>query len=470
MTRLFVADCGRSLLTRHADRGKERYRRAGITATAALISQGLAIIISLASVPLTAAYLGKERYGVWLTISSLLTWMAMTDFGLAGPALVSLIGDANGRDDRGLAREYVASAFWCLVVVTSLIGLIAGVAFAHIPWRAVFRVSEAISTNELKLTCALAVASFVLTLPLNMLQSIYSGYQDGFIANIWAIISNSLSLLSLIVVTRFRGGLPLLILVVFGSRLLVSSVNGVYVYCWQYPWLFPRPSAIRLNRVKHLLVLGSKYMVSQISSLGIYQSQPMIITQILGPAQVPLFVISQKIVTLASSLVYTATSPLIPAYSEAAARSDWTWIHTTLKKALFISLMIGLPLTAAAGFAARPLMRLWIGGGSVPSPFLVLWLSIYTLTSIAVFSPGNVLVALGRMGILAVSVTLCALATVGLSIEFAHWWGISGIAFAMSISTVVFMGGSQFYTAYRLLSEGRRQRAHIEPLKEVVPC
>ena len=50
--------------------------------------------------PLTVHYLGAERYGVWLTISSLLTWMSMTDFGLAGNALVNVLAEASGKDDQ----------------------------------------------------------------------------------------------------------------------------------------------------------------------------------------------------------------------------------------------------------------------------------------------------------------------------------------------------------------------------------
>src|SRR5271168_4802514 len=103
----------RSLLTKvHADRGLERYRRAGITAYASFLSKALTIIISFASVPLTVHYLGAERYGVWLTISSLITWLSMTDFGLAGNALVNVLAEASGRDDREGAQHYAASAFW----------------------------------------------------------------------------------------------------------------------------------------------------------------------------------------------------------------------------------------------------------------------------------------------------------------------------------------------------------------------
>jgi hypothetical protein len=94
---------GAFFLKKSTDRGRERYRRASITASTSFLSKALTILISFVSVPLTVHYLGTERYGIWLTMSSLLTWMAMTDFGLAGNALVNVISEADGMDDRKLA-------------------------------------------------------------------------------------------------------------------------------------------------------------------------------------------------------------------------------------------------------------------------------------------------------------------------------------------------------------------------------
>src|SRR6516225_11631836 len=89
-----------------ADPGRERYRRAGMTASTSYLAKGLTILMSFVSVPLTVHYLGAERYGVWLTISSLLFWVALTDFGLAGYALVNVVSATVGKGDRVSARHY----------------------------------------------------------------------------------------------------------------------------------------------------------------------------------------------------------------------------------------------------------------------------------------------------------------------------------------------------------------------------
>ena len=66
----------KTLFTRSsADPGRERYRRAGMTASTSYMAKGLTLVMGFVSVPLTVHYLGAERYGVWLTISSLLLWV-----------------------------------------------------------------------------------------------------------------------------------------------------------------------------------------------------------------------------------------------------------------------------------------------------------------------------------------------------------------------------------------------------------
>jgi O-antigen/teichoic acid export membrane protein len=276
----------------NGDRGLERYRRVCISASTSFLSKALTIVISFMSVPLTVHYLGAERYGVWLTISSLMTWMALTDFGLAGNAVINVIAESDGKDDRELAGEYAASAFWALVAISAVLALALASTFHLIPWRAVFRVSAAVSTHELHLACALALLVFAFTMPLNISSSIYSAYQDGFVSNMWSMASNILALAGLLVVTQLRGGLPALIIGTSGPRLLVNIANITYLFASRYPWLCPALSAVRWTRIERLLSLGGKYIVTQLASLGIYQSQPLIITQLLGPSNVTIFVVT----------------------------------------------------------------------------------------------------------------------------------------------------------------------------------
>jgi O-antigen/teichoic acid export membrane protein len=453
----------KALFTRSSlDRGRERYRRAGMTASTSFIAKALTILISFVSVPLTMHYLGAERYGVWLTISSLLVWMSMTDFGLAGNALVNVLAEAHGNDDLESARHYTASAFWALMTIALSLGVIFLAAFHFIAWRAVFRVSAATSNQELLLTCALVLTFFVMNVPLSLLPSVYSGYQDGFLWNVWAIITNVVALISLIIVTRFHGGLPQLVIALSGTRVLVGLANAHHAFFRRYRWLKPTPAAVRWTCIRRLLKLGGKYMVTQLSGLGINQSQPMIITQMLGPAQVMVFVVAQKIITLPVDLAYMATVPFISAFGEAKARNDWNWIKAAYKRTASASILCGIPVMLAIAASCKFLIRIWAGAAAVPDWPLIAWLCIYTFVGVALMTAGQLLCGLERVDALAISIFLCAVGCVTLGVLFSRWWGLGGVALAMAVSKIVTFWPIQLYEVRRIFRSSREMQP-VEP-------
>lgn len=442
------------LTTSSANRGRERYRRAGITASSSFIAKALNILISFLSVPLTIHYLGSERYGVWLTISSLLTWMMLTDFGLSGNALVNVLAESSGKDDTETAREYASSAFWVLSCISLVSGAAAAISFHWISWQAVFRVSNAVSVHELNAACAMTLAIFILGFPLSLQYSVYSAYQDGYLANIWSISTNACSLLALVVVSRFHGGLPQLIFAVSGTRTLIAIVNNIYLFR-RYRWLVPYPSAVRWSCIQRLFKLGGKYMVTQLAALGIYQSQPMIITQMLGPASVVIFVVSYKVITLPMDLIYMATQPFIAAFGEAKARGDWKWIRSAYRNATWASAGIGFSLVALMALISKPLIRIWASASAVPTTAFILWLSIYVMIGIALMPTNQLLSGLERVTPLAISTTLCAVGVVIGGILLAHGHGLVGLAMAMAFSKLVTFWPIQLYEVRRIFRESR---------------
>jgi O-antigen/teichoic acid export membrane protein len=407
--------------------------------------------MSFVSVPLTVHYLGAERYGVWLTISSLMLWVALTDFGLAGNALVNVLSETVGNDDRVSARHYTASAFWALITIALVIGMVFMAAFHFIPWRAVFRLSDATSTQELESTCALVLTLFVINLPLSLLRSLYNAHQDGYLANIWGIASGVVSLLGLIVVTHFHGGLPQLVVAISGVPALVLLANAYHAFVRRYPWLAPAPSAVRWTCIRRLLKLGGKYMIMQLAALGIYQSQAMIITQMLGPSKVVIFVVAYKVMALPVDLAYMGTVPFISAFGEAKARRDWNWIKRAFKNGTFASVALGMPLAAALALVAKPLILIWAGPSAVPDPYLILSLFFYTAFGVSQVMAQQLLCGVERVEPLLISIVFCAIGCVVLGILFAPWWGLGGVAFAMSASVLITLWPIQFYEVRRIL-------------------
>jgi O-antigen/teichoic acid export membrane protein len=290
---------------------------------------------------------------------------------------------------------------------------------------------------------------------LSIQYSIYSAYQDGFLSNAWGIATNMCSLLALVIVTHFHGGLPQLVLALSGTRTCLACLNLCYLFFKRYRWLMPVPSAVRWHCVRRLFKLGMKYLGTQLGALGIYQSQPMIITQILGPAEVMIFVIAQKVITLPLDVVFLATAPFVPAFGEARARNDWRWIKSAYRNATLASMAIGLPVMLLIAVIAKPLIRVWAGPAAVPDTSLILWLSAYNLLGLVLIVTGQLLIGVERVTALAVSLVLCALTTIAFGIGFGRGIGLSGVAMAMAVGKVITLWPIQLWTIREIFILGK---------------
>jgi len=208
--------------------------------------------------------------------------------------------------------------------------------------------------------------------------------------------------------------------------------------------------------------LGSKYMITQLASLGIAQSQPMIITQMLGPAYVVIFVVAQKLIMLPNDLVFIGTSPLISAYGEGKARGDWAWIKGAFKNSLAASVIFGVSLTIGIAVFAKPVIRIWAGAAAVPDNAVILGLAAATLISVCMLPVGQLLVGLGCADILATSLGLCAAATVTLGIVLVHPLGLGGVALAMALSKLLISTPIQLFKLRGILGSAGTSQSQIK--------
>src|SRR5215472_7092730 len=100
-------------------RSHERYRRALLTSATSVAARVATVISGLVAVPLTVSYLGSERYGLWLTLSSTFTLLAIADFGVSD-SILNAVAEAVGRHDRLAAQRRVSSILLVIVAEATL--------------------------------------------------------------------------------------------------------------------------------------------------------------------------------------------------------------------------------------------------------------------------------------------------------------------------------------------------------------
>ena len=398
-------------------------------------------------------YLGTEQYGVWLTLSSLLTWLSISDFGFGGNALINVLAEAAGRDDRDWQKQLTATAFWSLAAIAACLGLFVACIGWFVPWARVFNISSAVAAKEVEAALAISCAAFLLEFPTRVFVGVYHGNQEGYVANVWSILGSVLSLIALLSVTRRAGGLPELALALWGTRLAVSAAAAIHLFFWRSPWLAPAPGAVSRRAFQRLAALGARYVVVQFGAIGMQQSQPLVIAQIVGPAAVPVFSITQRLAVLPQTFISMFLNPLMPAYAEARARGDWSWIRRTYRRTVALATLASVVSAVSVFFLLRPVARLWVGAALQPPVSLVAAFSVYVLVAGFASAASVMLYGLERVGRQAIIAVANACAVVALGTIGTLLWGLPGMGAATAVAFLITSVPGQLLEARAALEE-----------------
>ena len=411
----------------------ERYRRISQTLLSALLSRGVGFIVSFISVPLTVGYLGGERYGLWVSISTLLGWLSLADLGLAN-SLTNSLSNALAQDDKSLAQQYVATTFWLLVGVAAVVGTLFFAAWPWVNWRMLFNVQGPVAQHEIAPSMATAAMLVIVSLPLLVNAKVFYACQEGSLANYWGTAGNVASLVMIVLVVRLKLGLVWLVFGVSGTTLAASIISSLWLFGVHRPALRPSIHAVDRSKIKGLGKVSGQFFIVQIAVLLIFQSDNLIITHFLGAAQVTPYAVCFKLFSYATLLQALISPALWPAYTEAIVRQDVHWVRRTFWLTLSVNLSIAVAFAVPLTFFGRTLIGWWAGQTAVPTQTLLYWMAVWILISSAMNSVGCLLNGAGRIKGQSVYGTITAAVSITLGCLLVTRYGIVGVVAGMVVA------------------------------------
>jgi O-antigen/teichoic acid export membrane protein len=417
-------------------RSKERYRRIALTSATAIAARGIGIFTALISIPLTIGYLGIERYGLWMTMSSVIAFLGFADLGI-GNGLLNALAEADGKDDRDAACRYVSSAFFILLgIAIFLLALLISV-YSFIPWQRVYNVTSDLAVRESGTATALLIIIFIINMPLGIVQRVQMGYQEGVSNHLWAITGSLVGFVGLLVVVYLKAGLLWLVLAVSGGPVLVMLMNWFREFTWLKPWLFPHWSAFDWETGRKIVSTGISFLILQIFAIIGNSSDNMVIAQVLGASMVTVYAVVQKLF-MATIIAQYFLQPLWPAFGEAMARDDREWVRRTFKRSIALSLGLGVLTGLPLLYFGKRIVSMLAGSKIVPSIILLLGFFLLGLVHCIL---GSISTYLNSGNLVSKQVPFFGLATLialVLKIVGASYWQVEGVVWGTACAYGVF--------------------------------
>lgn len=357
--------------------GNKRTLRAKKNISVSFVCKGLTILTSFLIVPLTLGYVGKVEYGIWMTISSIISWFSFFDIGL-GNGLRNKLAEALAKNDKETAKVYVSSTFALIAGIATLMFIGFFIAAYFISWNTALN-TNVVPNKELFEIVIVVFFFFCVGFIMKVLSSILQAMQKYAINDILGVMAQILGLIAIFILVKTSDGSLFNLCLVYGSKsAIVLFIASIFLFSGSLKELRPRIRYIKLKRAIPLLNLGIWFFVNQILYLIVTQTSVILVVQFFGPEEVTIYNLALRYMTIISMLYIMVLTPFLSAFTEAYTKKEFGWIKSTIRKINFIWILASIG-TILLVFIYKLFFKLWVGDEIVIPVSLIITLGISSI-------------------------------------------------------------------------------------------
>jgi len=340
----------------------------------------LSILINLLLVPLTINYVNPSRYGIWLTLSSVIAWISFFDIGFTN-GLRNKFAEAKAKGDTDLARKYVSTTYFYIGAIFLIIWVMLLLFSFFFDWRSFMNISD-VSKNEISILGAIICTFFCLQFVFKIINTLLIADQKSAIAAFLDMVGQLLALVCIYLLTIYTSGSLIKLGLALGlTPILVIILANIFLFNSKYKQYAPSLKYVRKKFAKNIINVGLKFFIIQIASIIQYQSASFLIAHYFDTLQVTAYNIAYKYFGILQMVFSIMVSPLWSCTTEAYNLGDYNWIKNAVKKYIILFFPF-----AIAGFImlliANWAYSMWLGKGVLNISFNIsLLCCIFSITA-----------------------------------------------------------------------------------------
>jgi O-antigen/teichoic acid export membrane protein len=336
--------------------------------------RAVSIIVSFLIVPYSLKLLDTNKYGIWLAISSTVTWINVLDIGLAN-GLRNKVAEYIAREEYDQAKIAVSSTYAILLLIILPIAAIFAIAAPFINWNAAFK--SHLDQRELLYTLITAFTGLSFQFILKPISSILQGDQKIYKSNQIQLICNFIPLVPIILLGKYLQGSMFFLAI--AQTLLPVGVLLVYsVLLFNKSYINIRPSFkhIDLKKSKSLFQLSIAFFIVQIAGVFLYSTTEIIVAREFGGGDVAVYVSLYKYYSATSIVINIILATYWSAFTNAFALNDITWIRSSITKLVKIATLFLIVIVLQV-LLVGPVFKIWVGD-KIKVPFtLSIGMAVY---------------------------------------------------------------------------------------------
>lgn len=389
-------------------------------------------IVQLLMVPLLLHHLGRDTFGLYAALTSVVGYFGLLTFGSA-LTVPRYVADHAARGDSGALGEFF-STYFALHLAIGAVGLLIGVGVAPL-LEARLVVPDALR-GAVAPAWRLVVAAWALGLAAGLFQSLLTGLGEVHLANLANAVRTAFNLAVAAAVVWSGGDLQHLLLGFLGAGLVASAALYLLIRS-RHPEIRVSLARARMATLRVTLRPASYYFLMQVAALVVMGTDNIVIGVFLGVSQVTAYAVAFQLWTVTLAILWTGVDALQPFFT----RWDTTGDREKLREAYLRSTKVAFAgaVLAAIVIAAfgRQAIGVWVGR-DLAVDRRVLWVFCgMLLTATPIHTASLVLAALGKHRPAAIGGVLEAALNLALSVALVRPFGVLGVALGTLLSGVV---------------------------------
>jgi len=417
--------------------------------------KSISILSSFVLVPITLNYLDKEKYGLWLTISSLIGWFNFFDIGL-GNGLRNKLAEAFAVKDYKLGKIYISTTYFLLCIIILILYILFIVINNFVNWSLLLNTGAELN-EQLRIVAIIVFTFFSLSFILKLIGVIFIADQYSAVNDSFNTFSSLISLSVIYFLTKITSGNLVYISIIYSaSPVIVLIIASIYSFNKKYPLLKPSIKSIKIKYSKELAGLGVKFFILQIAVVIIFSTDNLIITQILGPSEVTIYNIAFKYFSIATMGFTIVMTPFWSAFTEAYIKKEFDWIKKSVKNILRIWMLLVIGILFLLLFSDT-FYGIWVGDNiKIPfllSTFMAFFAVISTWNNIFVFFINGI----GKIKLQVLLSSFGMIINIPLSIFFAKNLGMGSAGVILGTCLTLSLGAITSPLQYMKIINGNAQ-------------
>lgn len=396
----------------------------------------VSIVISFQVVPLTIDFVNPTQYGIWLTLSSLMSWFFFFDIGLTN-GFRNRFAEAKAKGKIKLARIYVSTTYAALFILYILMLLIVLPVNMIIDWSEILNVDPSYKV-ELCKVFMIMISCLGLNIVAQVFATLVTADQRPVLASFIQVAGQAVAFIIILILvhTVSTGNLLSLAFIFSGTPVIILILASIYFYCSRYHCYRPSFGYVRFRYVKNILGIGGKFFMITTSMLFIFQLMNVIISRVLGPETVTEYNIAYKYFNVLFMAAVLVLNPFWSAFTDAYTRRNFDWMRRMTHKLEYMWLL-SIPIIVLMYFCAPWFYQLWIKDVVTVSTPVNISVAIYTgllmLANVYMFLINGI----GKVKIQLIIYLIFALIAYPIMTISCKSWGISGLLIVPSIVYLV---------------------------------